>query len=330
MASILSAASLNRPPAELYEALRAGQWEQAAAIDCSWQQRVLALQAERAAARREPETASRIFTLMAIALRQQGKLHDAVVMLEQEAEIAKSLAKDVQDCPPAEYDLIDTCLVRPEQEKLYTCRETCRNELFDLYGIYVGSTLDLIKHIDSMRSSRKRRKREAKVESTEDDFGSLKSQVEAIEEVLRTEARCLLIHKLREDHIQISLHGQSPHPDGCWISFRGAEAFNGTTGPTPVRRAFTDLIKSLKRSNFSDEVQVAVRDRHTLPFADTLWSAHWKSIGRFIAASSGVTEHPGETGVSNSAADNDLPRAEQRFSIAFIIVLAFHVLILST
>lgn len=99
----------------------------------------------------------------------------------------------------------------------------------------------------------------------------LRDVVEQLESVLRTAARQILLHKLWEERVRVSLAGQQPHEDGCWISWRGTEAFNGADGPTPVRKAFTELLKNMQRINFNSKNRLAVRDRYTLNFTDTLY-----------------------------------------------------------
>ena len=274
-------------PPELCQALRDRNFERAARMECSWQLCAMALRAERACGSREPEIASKVYTQMAVALWKQGKLPDAIAILEQEAEIAKNLAGMVQDCPPAEYELLDQCLVRPNQEQTNKNRETCRNEVFDLYGIFIGSTQEITEMLDSAIRREKRKRKSQVCEKRECSLELLQSKVDAVDRVLRREARRIFIHKLREERIQISCHGDTPHPDGCWISLRGVEAFCGTEGRTPVRRAFKELMKSLVRTDSGGRNQ-QVRDRFTLQFEETIWSAHWKNIARFVAATSGV------------------------------------------
>ena len=112
--------------------------------------------------------------------------------------------------------------------------------------------------------------------------------MDAFEQVLRRAARRLLICKLKEDNIRISLPGESPFPDGCWIAFRGEEAFNGSDTSTPVRKAFTDMLKKLHRVGFGVQNLPAARDRMAMSFEDTLWSVQWRNIARSVAAGSQV------------------------------------------
>ena len=262
-----------------------------AAVACDWQASVTAMHAERAAARSEPAVASRAFTREAIALAQQGRLKEAVGMLEQEAAIARSLAQGVPDCPPAEFDAISKCLVRCEQEDIPQTRETCRNELYDLFGICIGSTSEVDKAIKGLLTRQKKRRMgqaQKVLETEDDDLERLKAQVDAIEHVLRASARKILIHKIREEEIQISLRGQAPHPDGCWIAFRGEEAFIGTDVSSPVRNAFLDVMRKLHRTSFDAQYYPAARDRLTLKFDETLWSVQWRNVARSVVASFGA------------------------------------------
>ena len=282
--------AVDSPPMALTQALNDEDFLRAAGVDCCTRTRGAAVSAERAAARGAPESASKAFTLMANALLARGKLPDAVAMLQHEADIASRLGAEMQDCAPAKQETLEKCLVRPEQEHIHQSRETCRNELFDLFGIFIGSTLDVAKALDAAVKKGRKRGRQA-IEGAQDDLERLKSQVDAIESVLRKEARRILIHKLNEDSIQISPRGQTPYPDGCWISLRGAEAFHGADSPNPVRKAFADLIRQLHQRSFGQRPQTAARDRLSLEFPDTLWSAQWRHLGRSVAASSARTAH---------------------------------------
>ena len=278
-------------PAELTWALQDGDFDRAATVACSAHARAVAAHAERTAARREPAVASRVFTLLAIALQKQGMLCESVALLEYEAEIARALAEEAPDCPPADCDVIDKCLVRPDQEQV-ACRDTCRNELFDLYGIHIGSSVEVAKAIDreSKRDKKKRRRQATEDEEpAPDDLENLKGRVDAVEQVLRREARRLLIRKLIEDNIRVSLPGESPFPDGSWIALRGEEGFHGTDAPgNPVRKAFTDLLKKLHRVSFGVQKFPAARDNMTMRFEDTLWSVQWRNIARSVAVGSHV------------------------------------------
>ena len=139
------APALRPPPAsELAAALALGDYERAAAVECSAALRVEITLVERASGRHEPEIASRAMTRLAIALGQRGNMDDAIAMLNAEARIAKGLSEQLsgQDCNPAERARLEKCLVRPEREEMYdSVRETVRNELFDLFGIWIGLSL---------------------------------------------------------------------------------------------------------------------------------------------------------------------------------------------
>ena len=129
-------------PPDLAAALALGDYERAAAVECSTALRVEAAIAERASGRREPVFASRAITSMAIALGRRGQMEDAIAMLNAEARLAKELSEHLagQGCNPSERAVLEKCLVRPEREDSYIlCRETVRNELFDLFGIWIGS-----------------------------------------------------------------------------------------------------------------------------------------------------------------------------------------------
>jgi hypothetical protein len=259
--------------------------DRAAAVAYGPHARLAAAQAERAAARLEPAVASRVFTRLAVALQKQGKVHEAVALLEHEAEIARGLAENAARCLAEKAsdscDLIDKCLVRPEQEQLFHCRETCRNELFDLFGIYIGSSVEVAKTLGrAYKRAKNKRRRLNQRQATEEelareDLEHLRARVDAAEQVLRREARRLLICKLKEDDMRVSLPGESPFPDGSYLALRGEEAFNGSdVTPTPVRKAFTDLLKKLHRASFGQKTFPAARDRTTLRLEDTLWSVH--------------------------------------------------------
>ena len=139
------APALRPPPAsELAAALALGDYERAAAVECSAALRVEITLVERASGRHEPEIASRAMTRLAIALGQRGNMDDAIAMLNAEARIAKGLSEQLsgQGCNPAERARLEKCLVRPEREEMYdSVRETVRNELFDLFGIWIGLSL---------------------------------------------------------------------------------------------------------------------------------------------------------------------------------------------
>ena len=125
----------------LATALELGDFERAAAVECSAALRVEAAQTERASGRREPDFASRAMTSMAIALGKRGEMDDAIAMLNAEARLVQRLAERLaaQDCIPSERAVLERCLVSPEREDDHeSCRETVRNELFDLFGIWVG------------------------------------------------------------------------------------------------------------------------------------------------------------------------------------------------
>ena len=125
----------------LATALALGDFERAAAVECSAALRVEAAQTERASGRREPDFASRAMTSMAIALGKRGEMDDAIAMLNAEARLVQRLAERLaaQDCIPSERAVLERCLVSPEREDDHeSCRETVRNELFDLFGIWVG------------------------------------------------------------------------------------------------------------------------------------------------------------------------------------------------
>ena len=129
-------------PPDLAAALALGDYERAAAVECSTALRVEAAIAERASGRREPVFASRAITSMAIALGRRGQMEDAIAMLNAEARLAKELSEHLagQGCNPSERAVLEKCLVRAEREDSYIlCRETVRNELFDLFGIWIGS-----------------------------------------------------------------------------------------------------------------------------------------------------------------------------------------------
>ena len=225
-------------------------------------------------------------------------------MLEQEAAIARSLAQGVPDCPPAEFDAISKCLICCEQEDIHQSRETCRNELYDLFGICIGSTSEVDKAIKGLitRGKKRRMVQAQKDRQTQnDDLERLKAQVDAIEHVLRASARHILIHKIREDEIRISLHGQAPHPDGCWIAFRGEEAFIGSHVSSAVRKAFLDVVRKLHRTSFGARYCPAARDRLTLKFDDTLWSVQWRNVARSVAASCGAAAQVQSCGMNSSA-----------------------------
>ena len=129
-------------PPDLAAALALGDYERAAAVECSTALRVEAAMAERSSGRREPVFASRAITSMAIALSRRGQMEDAIAMLNAEARLAKELSEHLagQGCNPSERAVLEKCLVRAEREDSYIlCRETVRNELFDLFGIWIGS-----------------------------------------------------------------------------------------------------------------------------------------------------------------------------------------------
>ena len=135
-----------RPPAaaELATALALGDYGRAAAVECSAALRVEIVQAERASGRQEPDFASRAMTCMAIALAQRGNLHDAIAMLNAEVRTAKELSEQLsgQGCNPSERAVLEQCLVGPDREETYDSnKETVRDELFDLFGVWIGLSL---------------------------------------------------------------------------------------------------------------------------------------------------------------------------------------------
>ena len=68
-------------------------------------------------------------------MSQLGRFSEAVGVLAEEVAAARTLKRGC--CASA---AVLQCLVRPESErKQAQCRETCRNELFDLFGIWIGS-----------------------------------------------------------------------------------------------------------------------------------------------------------------------------------------------
>ena len=267
--------------AQLACALVEGDYERAAAVECNRKVRSEIVSAERAAARREPAVASRAFTDMATALVKRGKYVDAVELLTTEAKIAKDLSEDMKSggCLPTELEVLERCLVRPDREDRYEqCRETSRNELYDLFGVWIGSALSIRQALDNeLKKYERKRKRMREGKEDSESMASpvglqqLRAEVDELEAVLRREARQILLHKLWEERVRVSMAGQAPHEDGCWISWRGTEAFNGADGPTPVRKAFTELLKNMQRLNFNSKYRLAVRDRHSLPFTDTLY-----------------------------------------------------------
>jgi hypothetical protein len=271
--------------AQLARALMEGDYDRAAAVECSCELRGDVVHAERASARREPVAASRAFTFMAAALVQRGKYPDAVAMLTHEAKIAKDISEDMRSrgCLPTELEVLERCLVRPDREERYEqCRETSRNELYDLFGVWVGSSLGIRQAVDNeLKKYQRKRKRmqdgkEEKDVAATAELERLREEAEQLEGVLRREARQILLHKLWEERMRVSVAGQAPHEDGCWISWRGTEAFNGADGPTPVRKAFTELLKNMQRLSFNAKNRLAVRDRYSLGFADTLYYAYTK------------------------------------------------------
>ena len=133
-----------RPPPELAVALALGDYERAAAVKCSAAMRVQIVQAEQASGRQDADFGSRAMTHMAIALGKRGNMHDAVVMLTSEASMAKGLPEQLsrQACNASERAVLEQCLVGPEREEMYaSSSETVRNELFDLFGIWIGLSL---------------------------------------------------------------------------------------------------------------------------------------------------------------------------------------------
>ena len=349
----------DRVRAELSAALMERDYERAARVECSSERRLEVVRAERAAAQRdgEPAAASRVFTAMGLALQQQGKFADAVAMLAEEAILARTLSLDLRRacCVPAdELEVLDLCLVRPEREQKYEQdRETTRDELFDLFGVWIGSTRAVREGIaQQMKKDSRKRKRMLKVsatgcsgqgdsaggtepgrsasssESSESsevagsnasavfpamlrhysgasgpagavewtgsrvdrtstvdrissaqnlesgqDLESLQGEVEQIETMLRHEARQILVYKLCEERVQVSLAGQPPHEDGCYISWRHTEAFNTACSNAPVRKTFMELLKKMYRAHTP---QHRDRDRLGLRFADTLYH-NWRT-----------------------------------------------------
>ena len=127
-------------------ALIDGDFARAAAIECSVDARAEAVLAQQAAARRDPEFASRAFTSMVLELQKIGKFADAVALLAVEARIAAEradkLTRQRHGCWQSERDVLEECLVTVDRERSHVeIRETTRNELYDLFGIWIGSSL---------------------------------------------------------------------------------------------------------------------------------------------------------------------------------------------
>lgn len=255
-------------------------------------------------------------------------MEDAIAMLNAEARLAKELSEHLagQGCNPSERAVLEKCLVRPEREDSYIlCRETVRNELFDLFGIWIGSAQHVREGLENelMRQGRKKRKTtstavmrdadapaaptvSAAASAEADRRERLLNELKRVERVLQREARSILTHTLWGESCQISLPGQDPHPDGICVRFRGEEVFNGADCPTPVRKAFTELLKKLQKRNFHElSGRQPVCDRYATLITGTHFH-HWSAKhARQLACQGGGGGQGGRPGASALADPRD-------------------------
>ena len=254
-------------------ALIDGDFARAAAIECSVDARAEAVLAQQAAARREPEFASRAFTSMVLELQKIGKFADAVALLAVEARIAAEradkLTRQRHGCWQSERDVLEECLVTVDRERSHVeIRETTRNELYDRFGIWIGSSLHVRRGLESQL--KKHRKRKGGGAEALLPLERLLDEAERADAVMRNAARQILLCKLAEGPLRISLPGHVPHEDGCWISWRGVEAFYGSACPAQTRYTFVQLLKKLQGLTSNSNNRPNTRaDRYCLDFEDT-------------------------------------------------------------